>query len=678
MYPIAQYETHENAIPFLTAVGSFTTTGHCFATATSAKRICVFDTSQPPDSAKTYIKIGQKITCLLPCKYRDHEAIVIGADNSVQLFDVDQNTQIFTSLISDGASALCVIENQTIYVGSNCSILGYDFSGQEVFWTVTGDIVSAMCEIVWDNQKCLLAASNDQMIRLFNGEEAIQERKVHSNVSFLAALGPNKYAIAFQSGSVALIDGVQKVWDIAAPGQVVGMQMLDYAGGGKRDIAIATAEGTLAILDVTNGHIARSDDIGLKISGLHLLDFKNDNHMCLVVIGNSGSVRIFLPNRTEGLGAEAKHEFDLRQAQPTLIKEKARLLLREYELTRDMQAVIQSSGKGGLGLPKMPNLKWSLGQRLDLGCAELRLFTDPPTPIQASVIECQTTSGGEFTVFEVNNPPTPEQQILLNIPDNATCDMRVDSFVQGVCISFECKHQKFFGFQLVTDAEAEGYAEFPANEKFSSFVSKSFVVKGPLGPKFKCCFQSLETQDSLIVSSDGKNCRVECDSIDTAVRIINEYCDSCDFPEFECRAHFPKDFEALMKAVREGSELDDTKVVQKAEIAGLIASLKDMIVRIENAEDIGQYQTLLESVVECERLNAEIAREHVKRITNKDTLGFGNQKVNSLIQKFAELRKGNARNSLLQMCRKELQSHDYKKLSYLLEFGHHMRPEDQF
>ena len=104
--------------------------------------------------------------------------------------------------------------------------------------------------------------------------------------------------------------------------------------------------------------------------------------------------------------------------------------------------------------------------------------------------------------------------------------------------------------------------------------------------------------------------------------------------------------------------------------AGLIAAVKDTIVRIENAEMIEHYGTLYDSVVECERLNGELAREHTKRMTNKDSLGCGNQKINSMIQTFAELRRGNARNTLLQLCRRDLQSHDYSKLPYILEYGH--------
>jgi hypothetical protein len=55
--------------------------------------------------------------------------------------------------------------------------------------------------------------------------------------------------------------------------------------------------------------------------------------------------------------------------------------------------------------------------------------------------------------------------------------------------------------------------------------------------------------------------------------------------------------------------------------------------------------------------------------------GTGNQKVNALIQKFAELRKGHARNQLLQLCRKELQNRDFTKLAYLLEYGHRVIAE---
>jgi Bardet-Biedl syndrome 2 protein len=671
MFPIAQYETHENSIPLLTAVGNFTGSGHCFAAAASAKRLYTFDTTEPPDKARSYVKIGQKITCIQPCDYDDHEALVLGTDNSVQLFDVKSNSQVFCTLIEDGASAVVVFQKRGIYVGSNCTILGYDFQGAEIFWTVTGDVVTAMCEITWDGKQSILAASQDLMIRLFQGEESIRERRVKSKVSILKPLGPNKYAIAFESGSIMLIDGASKVWDVSAGGQIIGLQMIDYAGAGKADIAFATSEGTIGILATTSGHLTLSDDTHLNLSGLHLFDFKDDGHLCLLVIGTGGSVRVFMPNRTEGLGVEARREFDLRQAQPTLVKEKAKLLLREFELTQDMNNLANPGSDAASRAPKV-TAKYSLGQRKDLGCAELRITTEPPTPIQGSVIECPTTSGGDSIIFETNVPAEPTQHILLNFPDDATGSMKIDVFFSANCYSFSCNYQKFFGFMLLKEGSVKptSYAEFTdSGGPFGAFVSQSFIVGNPLGSTFQCCFQSLSSQEPVVLFSDGRKCQIRCEKVETAARIITEYCDFATIEEFECLAHFPHEIEALMQAAQEDNAMSDTNLVHKAEVAGLIAGLKDLVVRVENSEILGQYDVLYESVLECERLNGELAREHQKRMTNREVAGSGNQKLNGMIQRFAELRKGNARTSLLQICRKALQARDFKKLAYFLEHG---------
>jgi hypothetical protein len=364
MFPVAQYETHENSIPYLTAVGNFTGNGHCFAAASSAMRLCCFDTTAAPDQSRSHVKVGQKITCVEPVKYQEHDAIVVGTDNSVRLFDVRTDTQVFCTLIDEGATAVVIGADKTIYVGWNCAILGYNFAGDEVFWTVTGDIVTAMCEVTWDGQQCIMAASDDRMLRCFLGQEAIRERRVKHRVALLRPLGPNKYVIAFDKGAIALHEGAHKVWDLAAGGQVVGLEVIDYSGSGTRDVAFATDEGAIGVLSMSLGSLTISHDTALRLAGLHLIDLKNDGHLCLIVIGTGGPVRVFMPHRTEGLGAEARREFDLRQAQPSLIKEKARLLLREYELTRDLDGSAPVTGAASGRAPVKG--EYSLGHRLDL------------------------------------------------------------------------------------------------------------------------------------------------------------------------------------------------------------------------------------------------------------------------------------------------------------------------
>jgi hypothetical protein len=67
----------------------------------------------------------------------------------------------------------------------------------------------------------------------------------------------------------------------------------------------------------------------------------------------------------------------------------------------------------------------------------------------------------------------------------------------------------------------------------------------------------------------------------------------------------------------------------------MIANLKDLVVRIENAELIGQYQTLHDATTEYERLNEEIGMENAKQ--SKANRKQGSQRINAMIQKFAEL-----------------------------------------
>lgn len=58
-------------------------------------------------------------------------------------------------------------------VGGNCSIQGFDASGAEVYWTVTGDNVSTMtfCDVDEDGELELLVGSDDFEIRIFRNDE---------------------------------------------------------------------------------------------------------------------------------------------------------------------------------------------------------------------------------------------------------------------------------------------------------------------------------------------------------------------------------------------------------------------------------------------------------------------------------------------------------------------------
>jgi Bardet-Biedl syndrome 2 protein len=62
-----------------------------------------------------------------------------------------------------------------VVAGGNCSITGFDLRSEERFWTVTGDNVTALEFLDWneDGEDELIAGSEDFSIRVFKDEELI-------------------------------------------------------------------------------------------------------------------------------------------------------------------------------------------------------------------------------------------------------------------------------------------------------------------------------------------------------------------------------------------------------------------------------------------------------------------------------------------------------------------------
>jgi len=89
-------------------------------------------------------------------------------------YNVEKNSDIFFKAVPDGINKMIFgmipgIEAPLAVVGGNCSIQGFDAAGQELFWTVTGDNVSALafCDADGDGENELLVGSDDYSIRIF-------------------------------------------------------------------------------------------------------------------------------------------------------------------------------------------------------------------------------------------------------------------------------------------------------------------------------------------------------------------------------------------------------------------------------------------------------------------------------------------------------------------------------
>jgi Bardet-Biedl syndrome 2 protein len=105
---------------------------------------------------------------------------------------VHHNADIYYKDVPDGVNSLVIgklgdYEDPLCIVGGNCSIQGFDKEGNEMFWTVTGDKVTALslCDTNGDGLKELLVGSEDYEIRIFQASFEIYQYDLKLTSGFI-------------------------------------------------------------------------------------------------------------------------------------------------------------------------------------------------------------------------------------------------------------------------------------------------------------------------------------------------------------------------------------------------------------------------------------------------------------------------------------------------------------
>lgn len=164
-----------------------------------------------------------------------NELLFIGSETNLLVYDVVQNSDIFDREITDGVNCLTFgkvnnMSEPVVIAGGNCSIVGLDLQGEEQFWTVTGDNVSAMEFVDWDEDGTqeLVAGSEDFAIRVFKGEELIFDIKEAAIVQKLKRIQRNIFGFALKNGTYGVYQGRKRLWKQRQQGKVTAMVGMDF------------------------------------------------------------------------------------------------------------------------------------------------------------------------------------------------------------------------------------------------------------------------------------------------------------------------------------------------------------------------------------------------------------------------------------------------------------------
>ena len=137
--------------------------------------------------------------------------VFIGSNTNLLVYDCTNNSDVFDKEVNDGLSALGICSDSclpdvgqpVVIVGGNCSITGFDVDGEERFWTVSGDNVGALefFDFNGDGADELVAGSDDFAIRVFKGEEIIQDITEKSKVVDLSKISDAAFGYSLSNGA---------------------------------------------------------------------------------------------------------------------------------------------------------------------------------------------------------------------------------------------------------------------------------------------------------------------------------------------------------------------------------------------------------------------------------------------------------------------------------------------
>uniref|UniRef100_A0A8R1E026 Bardet-Biedl syndrome 2 protein homolog n=1 Tax=Caenorhabditis japonica TaxID=281687 RepID=A0A8R1E026_CAEJA len=553
---------------------------------------------------ETSLHITETIRCIAAAPFGEgYDCIVIGTDASVICYDVHNNLTVFRNDVPDGVNCFTYGKlgelDEAMYCGGNCSIWGFDKSGANTYWTVTGDQVTTMClsDYDGDGETELIIGSPDFEIRVFKNDLMRTELMETDEITSLAHVSPGCFAYSLNNGTIGTYVLKERQWRIKSKSNVAKIFNFEEQGL----LVVVWKQGKIDIRFAHNGEVLSRDSVSSTVASA-TVSKKGDDQVITVVCAD-GKVRGFTVQKAQS-GAIDKTQQLIRE-----FGQKKHNLMMELSNYEQEEQLTELEKDRDFRIPADTEVSILFAVNGESQLLSLRVEASNNIPIRGVLIFAEGLFEGESYIWI---PPNEHQSrstidIPLVIDKDASNDLHTKVFLGHVdsnkLIVMENTRilPRFCRFTLIKP-EYEKYfymptsfVQLPINNKvvkISEWVKESFTIDSQLADTFdeedgEFRFMGLQPKQekSLMFqfNHSEKFFKIYHDSIETMGAMIQSYASFFQIQNMDCVAHFPdvfKEADAILEEIDPMTEVRDRLTAELQERQGAV---KEIIIRAEDA-----------------------------------------------------------------------------------------------
>nr|XP_040019834.1 Bardet-Biedl syndrome 2 protein homolog isoform X2 [Gasterosteus aculeatus aculeatus] len=686
LVPIFTLKLNHKINPRMVTVGKFDGVHPCLTAATQAGKVFIHNphargqrpvahrlSQSAQDSDISLLNINQAVTCLTAGTLGPNttgDTLLVGSQTNLLAYDVHDNADIFYREVADGANAIVLgklggIPNPLAIIGGNCALQGFDYAGNDHFWT-------------------LLVGSEDFDIRVFKEDELVSEMTENETVTSLCHMHDSRFGYALANGTVGVYDRTARYWRIKSKNHAMSIHAFDLNADGVVELITGWSNGKIDARSDRTGEVIFKDNFSSSVAGVVEGDYRLDGQKQLICTSTDGEVRGYLPASKELKGnlmdssAEQDLIRELSQRRQNLLLE-----LRNYE--ENAKGVSETNSGMGV-IPANTQLKTALSVRpateTQKAHIELNISTANETIIRAVLIFAEGIFEGESHVFH----PSAQNlsgcvRVPIVPPKDIPVDLHIKAFVGGRISTqfhvFEITRQlpRFSMYDIPVDSSAApptGRVTFSINDRPQRVVmwlNQNFLLPEGLDCP-NITFNALRGGGLLSISmaSNGQ-ITLRTDDIDLAGDLVQSLASFLAIEDLSAEADFPAYFEDLHTTLTEVDEFHSVHQKLTATMADHSNYIRNMLVQAEDARLMGEMTTMKKRYRELYDLNRDLINEYKIRSNNHNALIACLKSVNQAIQRAGRLRVGKPKNQVISACRDAIKSNNINALFRIMKAG---------